>query len=362
MVRVGIVGCGNTIGIAKAHINGYLKLDNVTITALYDILPGRAEEYKKKFDLGKAKIAKTYEELLDECDAVSICTPNATHVDLTVEALKRGKHVLCEKPFARNSEDCMEAIRYQRLTGKVCMIGLCYRGIPAFRYIKKLIDDGFLGKIYFVRESQGGNRIGNPDVKCEWRMQSELSGPGSVADFGSHMLDMTDWILRDSCGPIRSVQCMQGLFIEQRKDVFTDKIKDVDNDDVSVFNAKMESGALVSFTSSRIGCDHLFEVYGSKGYLGYNGNNQFAITMQKIGEERKVVEVPEEIYADALALKNTREIHYFLEVRDFVEAIEKNDSTLITSDFDRGFYIQKLIDDIQLSAETGSVVDIDYDK
>ena len=83
-----------------------------------------------QFQLSEAKACKHLEELFSCCDAVSICTPNATHVELAVEALKAGKHVLCEKPFAPLPEDCDEAIKYAKLTGKVAMIGLCYREIP----------------------------------------------------------------------------------------------------------------------------------------------------------------------------------------------------------------------------------------
>ena len=94
MVRVGIVGVGNTIGIAGNHIDGYLRVPEAKITAVYDIIRERAAGYIEKFGLEGAKACESYEELLDLVDAVSICTPNASHIELTVQALKAGKHVL----------------------------------------------------------------------------------------------------------------------------------------------------------------------------------------------------------------------------------------------------------------------------
>ena len=148
MVRVGIVGVGNTIGIAGNHIDGYLRVPEAKITAVYDIIRERAAGYIEKFGLEGAKACESYEELLDLVDAVSICTPNASHIELTVQALKAGKHVLCEKPFGVDALECQKALNYAEMSGRVCMIGLCYRGIPGYMYLKKLIDDGSLGRSF----------------------------------------------------------------------------------------------------------------------------------------------------------------------------------------------------------------------
>ena len=142
MVRIGTIASGNPIGIAQNHIGAYKCCPDAVITAVYDILDGRAQNYIDKFELKDAKACASLEELFGLCDAVSICTPNCTHVDLSVQALKAGKHVLCEKPFAPSPQDCTEAIRYAKLTGKVAMIGLCYRDIPGFVYMKQLLDQG----------------------------------------------------------------------------------------------------------------------------------------------------------------------------------------------------------------------------
>lgn len=366
MVRVGIVGVGNTIGIAGHHIEGYLRVPEAKITAVYDIIRERAGGYIEKYGLTEAGACGSYEELLELVDAVSICTPNASHIDLTVQALKAGKHVLCEKPFGVDAKKCEKALNYAEMSGKVCMIGLCYRGIPGYRYLKKLIDEGALGKIFYIRQSLGGNRIANPEVKLEWRMQKSLSGPGAMADFGSHMLDIGDMLIRETAGPITEVQCMSGTMIENRDRIHGTGRGNVDNDDVAVFSARTKEGVLLSYTASRIGSRHTVEVYGSGGNAVFDGSDHFALQIQKKDPNGgymgapECVKVPEELYmVNENVPKKPFAINFYFEVKEFIEAIENG--TQVETDFGRGSYIQRLIDALWESADCGRSVSIDFE-
>ena len=359
MVRIGIAGLGEHIGIARQHIRGFLLQPNATISALYDPVAGQAEKYRKMFNLDQAMVCSTYDELVDNCDAVVVATPNAVHIPCVVDALKKGRHVLCEKPFSTDADSCADALVWQRLSGKVCMVGFCYRGIPAYRYMKKLVEDGYVGKVFYVRETICGGRITNPAVKREWRMQRLLSGPGALADFGVHMLDMTDWVLSSTCGRFTQVQCMEGLFVPQReREDRPGEMAVVDNDDVAVFNAKMENGTLVSFTASRIGGDHVFEIYGSEGYIGFF-EDPFSLTICKNGKPKEVVKVPDELYMDSdrVPLKPF-EINFYFQAEEFLAAIESGEK--VATGFERGVYIQKLVDALHLSAMEGVSVPIEF--
>ena len=368
MVRSGIIGSGNTIGIAQNHIKSYKCCKDAQITAVYDILDGRAQNYIDKFELTDAKACASVEELFSLCDAVSICTPNATHVELSVAALKAGKHVLCEKPFAPTPEECAEAIKYAKLTGKVAMIGLCYRDIPGFVYMKKLLDEGKMGRIFFVREEQGGDRIASPDVKLEWRMQRDLSGPGALADFGSHMMDICDYLLRDTCGPICEVQCMQDICIPQREIIGRPgKMGKVTNDDVACWTCRTTSGTLYNFTASRIGATFMLEIVGEGGKMIFNGDRPFELTLQlkdKNGgyaSRPEVVPVPEECYGtDENAPRVPFDINFYYEIRQFLDAIETGKESLLT--FERGQYIQSLIQAAQDAADCGETVYLDVEE
>ncbi|MFR1831537.1 MAG: Gfo/Idh/MocA family protein [Lachnospiraceae bacterium] len=367
MIRVGIIGCGSTIGIAKEHIRAYKRLPQVEITAMYDLLPKRAENYIKEFELEDCcKACSSLEELLSLVDAVSICTPNSTHTELSVSCLKAGKHVLCEKPFAPTEEECKEAIRYAKLTGKVAMMGLCYRDIPGFVYMKKLIDDGVIGKVFFVREEQGGDRIANPDVKLEWRMDMDLSGPGAMADFGSHMMDICDYLLRDQCGPIREITCKLSTCIPEREIIGQpQKMGPVTNDDVGMWIARTENGTLESFTASRVGAIFQLEIIGEGGKILFDGSHPFQLTLQLKDKDSgytqppKTVDCPPECFgADPNHPNIPFQINFYYEIKQFIDAIETGTDSQLT--FNRGLYIQKLIDACQTSADLGETVYLDF--
>lgn len=365
MIRIGIVGTGSTIGIAEQHIKAFKRMQQVKITALYDKFPERAEKYINKFDLKDTKVCGSYEELLRESDAVVICTPNHTHVDLCATALKMGKHILCEKPLAVSGAEAAMLDSLADMSAGVSMVGFCYRGIPALRFIKKLIDDGQMGDIFYLRQAQGGNRIADPNVKLEWRMQNALSGPGAIADFGSHMMDIADWLLTDAYGRICEVQAMEGSFIEQRPSIETGEMMPITNEDVAVWNARCEKGVLLSFTASRIGCSTMLELYGSGGYVRYDADDPFHILWMK--KEHKggysgpleKVEVPEEIYWEGPETpKIPFEINFYHQAVEFVQAIQ-NGKTYETN-IKRGIYIQRLIDSVKLAAKTGGLVRVDF--
>ncbi len=125
MVRIGIVGTGYRIGIAKMHIAGYKTLTDVEITALYDEDRLSCEEYKQRFQLNEATVCSSLEELFDLVDAVSICTPNNTHIEIAKKALEHDVHVLCEKPFSNTLEGTENLVELANASRKVDMIGLC---------------------------------------------------------------------------------------------------------------------------------------------------------------------------------------------------------------------------------------------
>ena len=292
----------------------------------------------------------------------SICTPNAAHGSLSVEALRAGLHVLCEKPFAPSPEECREAARYAKLSDRVAMIGLCYRDIPGLVYMKQLIDEGRIGKVFFVREEQGGDRIASPAVKLEWRMQRDLSGPGALADFGSHMMDICDYLLRASCGRIQEIHCMQDCVIKEREIIGQPGVMgEVTNEDVACWTCRTEKGTLYNFTASRVGAAFMLEIVGEGGKMTFNGARPFELTLQlkdRNGGYRsapEAVPVPEECYgSDPAAPRKMMEINFYYEIRQFLDAIQGRRTTELT--FERGMYIQELIAAAQRSADTGKTV------
>lgn len=355
-VRVGIIGTGYTIGIAQQHVNAYKANERAELVALYDIMPGRAAEWAEKKGLKEVKICDTIEELFGMVDAVSICTPNVTHVDLVIKGLEAGKHVICEKPFTVSCEEGKRAVECAKKHPElVALIGFNYREIPAVKLMKKYIDEGKLGQIFICRQELGGPRIANPEgVLLEWRMQEKLSGTGALADFGCHMLDLSDYLLSGTQGRIIEVSSMINTFIKERTIIGENRKDKVTNDDCAVFNARMESGTLLSFVSSRIGVPkQMIEIVGEGGMMVFNGNpNQLDVNFKdKNGGysafKFETIEVPEELKGE--------EGHKGL-VNEFINAIL--DGKQVVRNLERGVYIQYILDSLKKSADEKKVIEL----
>lgn len=351
-IKVGIVGTGYTVGIANNHVNGYRACaQDCELVAMYDIVPGRAAEWAKAKSLD-VRICESFDELLDSVEALSICTPNYAHVPLVIRALEKGKHVLCEKPLSTDALACEPAASYAKCSDRVKMIGFSYRGIPAVRWMKQQIDEGRLGRIHTWRETLGGCRIANPDVKLEWRMQKDLSGTGALADFGCHMLDLCDWSLHGVSGKIAAVQGMVSCTIPERDRIFEAGRGPVTNDDNTAFNIKFESGTIGSFVASRLGVRrHTIEVYGEGGMMLFRDDRPneaevwFKDPQDGYTGSAEVVRVPDVLVTEPW---------FNAEIREFIDCIKSGKQP--DRDFARAVYIQRILDKILESCETGATI------
>ena len=189
-VRVGIIGVG---GIARgAHIPGYKAQPDVELAAFCDVVPGKAAEAAREFGVPQAY--ESYRDMLDreKLDAVSVCTPNSTHKEATLAALNAGLHVLCEKPIAMNLAEGQEMVETARRLGRVLQIGLHMRFEPDIQTIKRFVEGGELGDIYYA-EATYLRRRGIPS----WGVftQKALQGGGALIDIGVHVLDRTLWLM-----------------------------------------------------------------------------------------------------------------------------------------------------------------------
>jgi len=183
-IRVGIIGSG---GIARYHAAAYQKLPYVELAAVADVVPGRARQFTELLGLADTEAVDGHEELLKrELDAVSICTPNASHRRTSVDALRAGKHVLLEKPMAVTLEEALDMAQTARETGRMLSIGFQPRYDPNMKLLQSIVQSGRLGDVYYV-ETGGGRRRGMPGGTF---IRKELAGAGAMADIGCYSLDM----------------------------------------------------------------------------------------------------------------------------------------------------------------------------
>lgn len=187
-LRVGIIGTG---WIAEAHIEQYKKMPDVEIVAGADLIEGKAEAFFKKFGVEGVHCYRSHTELLEneELDAVSICTYNCTHAECTIAALKKGVHVLLEKPMCVTLDEAIEICKAEKESGCVLSIGFQPRFNPNMVMVKDIVQSGALGDIYYI-QTGGGRRKGIPVPYGETFIKKETGGIGALGDIGCYSLDM----------------------------------------------------------------------------------------------------------------------------------------------------------------------------
>ena len=161
-LKIGIIGTG---WIAECHMDSYLKMDDVEIVAGADLVPGKADAFFKRYGLENVRTYPSHKELIDneELDAVSVCTYNMTHAECTIYALEHGVNVLLEKPMCVTLDEAVEIRRAEKKSGKVLSIGFQPRFDANMKEIKKIVESGELGKIYYI-QTGGGRRRGIPTL------------------------------------------------------------------------------------------------------------------------------------------------------------------------------------------------------
>ena len=184
-LKVGIIGTG---WIAEAHVKAYQKCPDVEIVALADLVPGKAEAFCERYNVGDVKFYPSHKELIDEgeCDAVSVCTYNATHAECTIYALEHGVSVLLEKPMCVTLDEAVAICKAEKASKGVLSIGFQPRFDENMKMLKRVVQSGELGQIYYI-QTGGGRRRGIPGRTF---VQKDLAGVGCLADIGCYGLDM----------------------------------------------------------------------------------------------------------------------------------------------------------------------------
>lgn len=188
-LRVGIIGTG---WIAGAHARELLKMEDVEIVALADLVPGKAEKFAQDCGIEGARYYLSHKELLDaekDLDAVTICTYNRTHAECTIYALEKGVNVLCEKPMSVTLDEAIAMRKAEIKSGKILSIGFQPRMDPNMKKIKEIVESGVLGEIYYI-QTGGGRRRGIPTPFGTSFIEDKTAGIGAMGDIGCYSLDM----------------------------------------------------------------------------------------------------------------------------------------------------------------------------
>jgi predicted dehydrogenase len=184
-LKIGIIGTG---WIAESHIESYQRQPDVEVVALADLIPGKAARFQQRYKVEGARLYPDHLSMLEaeELDAVSVCTYNTAHAVCTIDALKKGVHVLLEKPMCVTIEEAKEIMLAEKESGCILSIGFQPRMDENMQMIKKIVESGALGDIYYI-QTGGGRRRGIPNSTF---IEQKTAGIGALGDIGCYSLDM----------------------------------------------------------------------------------------------------------------------------------------------------------------------------
>lgn len=194
-LKVGVIGTGI---IGKSHVRGYAGMSNdVEIVAVADLDKNEAERVAKEHNI--PNVFSDYKDLLkiDEIASVDVCLPNFLHSPVTIAALEAGKNVYCEKPMARNFQEAQAMYDAAKRTGKMLSIQLATIFTPASQAAKQIIEDGVLGKVYYVKTShyRRRGRVYVDGYATPHFVQKDKSGGGALVDMAVYHMSLMVWLL-----------------------------------------------------------------------------------------------------------------------------------------------------------------------
>ena len=325
MIKAGVIG----LGMGQSHLYGYSKNPEIKIWAIADLDQEKLENFSQKYSVPHS--FKDYRELLKlkELEVVSIALPNFLHCPVAIEALEAGKHVLVEKPMALNSEEAEKMVEVAREKKRVLMVGMNYRYFPEMQVLKRFIEQGELGDIYYIK-AVALRRKTFPKDSTSWFKDKQKSGGGGLMDMGPHMLDLSLWLADNF-----NVTSVCGVTYNKFMPV----------DDLASALVKLNNGVIINleiswqtFTKPQF----FLSLFGTKGGAMTNPLKVY----QEFGDTS--VEVTPEVKKEDFTSGMEREIAHF------IKCIKERKEP--SSSGEKGLRVMRILDAIYESAKTGREV------
>ena len=278
-LRVGLIGYRF---MGKAHSNAWRQAPrffNLKANVELHTICGRhaAGVQAARAQLGWQKSATDWHEIVESplIDIVDIVTPTNCHAEMAIEAVKNGKHVLCEKPLGLNLKQCEQMFAAAQKAKVVHMVCHNYRRIPAIALAKRMIGEGALGRIYHFRARYAQDRLADPEFPLDWRLQKETSGSGVHSDINSHIIDLGRYLVgefKNVCGLVNTFIPERPLAGSTAKGERT--MGKVTVPDSAAFLGWMDNGVMANLEATRLALgrkNHIeVEINGSKGSIYFD--------------------------------------------------------------------------------------------
>ena len=351
-LKIGIIGTG---WIAESHIESYKRMKDVKVVAMADLIPGKAEKFAARYGIEGCRFYPDHKSLLDneELDAVSICTYNTQHAPCAIYALEKGVNVLLEKPMCVTTEEAVEIMRAEKKSGKVLSIGFQPRFDENMQMIKKIVDSGVLGKIYYI-QTGGGRRRGIPNSTF---IEKSTGGIGAMGDIGCYSLDC----VLNAIGypkPLTVTGYTSNYFGTSTEYQSEADAKRFNVDDFAAAFVRLEGGIILDF---RIAWAMHLDTPGDSIIMGTKGSLRIPSTDCWNG----TVGGPMTIYHDVAGAQTQTTIPvieskgpglFDRKIRSFLDAVKNGTPAPVpTSPI---LYNQAIIDHIVKSAELGHEVEV----
>ncbi len=382
-LKVGLIGAGF---MGKAHVIGYSNMPKFfwpapavpVLDTVCDINSDIAADAKDRF--GFEKYCTDWREVVDDptIDIVSVCTPNDSHAEIAIAALRAGKHVICEKPIANTLENAkaMAEAATSAQQGRV-LINMCayqYRRVPALVMAKKLIDEGSIGKILNIRATYLQSWSADPSSPLSWRFQKKVAGAGTLGDIATHVIDITQYL----AGDISQVVSFLETYIKERPvqeggvDLLgTVKLDEnarkeaVDVDDEASFLLRTANGAVGSIEATRNAWGRnnfiTVELHGTEGSILFNYErlNELQVCFAKDPDDRRgfktIYTGPAHFYGEVTWNIPGMNIGYgelkSIETYEFIKAVATGIQPSTT--FEEGYKVARVCDAVAKSAISG---------
>ena len=351
-LKIGIIGTG---WIAEAHIESYKRMKDVKVVAMADLIPGKAEKFAARYGIEGCRFYPDHKSLLDneELDAVSICTYNTQHAPCAIYALEKGVNVLLEKPMCVTTEEAVEIMRAEKKSGKVLSIGFQPRFDENMQMIKKIVDSGVLGKIYYI-QTGGGRRRGIPNSTF---IEKSTGGIGAMGDIGCYSLDC----VLNAIGypkPLTVTGYTSNYFGTSTEYQSEADAKRFNVDDFAAAFVRLEGGIILDF---RIAWAMHLDTPGDSIIMGTKGSLRIPSTDCWNG----TVGGPMTIYHDIAGAQTQTTIPvieskgpglFDRKIRSFLDAVKKGTPAPVPTS--QILYNQAIIDHIVKSAELGHEVEV----
>ena len=354
-LRIGIIGTG---GIAHSHANAYKSFDDVEVVAGADIIPGKARAFLDRFGWTDATAYDDCESLCarDDIDAVSICTYNTQHACCAIAALESGKHVLLEKPMCVTLAEGIEIMKAEKKSGKILTVGFQPRYNNNCRKIKRIVDSGELGKVYYVQIG-GSRRRGIPGSTF---IDADKAAFGAIGDLGCYSLDLS----LNSIGypkPLTVSAYTSDYFGKNPK--YYGEADRFSVDDFSAAFIRLEGDIILDYRMAwamHMDICSDFVILGTDAGLKATAPHPNPLWGSIISGDISGLYIMHdkggEPVTTQLSLEKTDYNIFTMKVRDFVDAVKKGGKAPIPTS--QIIYNQAIIDGIARSAEAGKEVEI----